>query len=68
VHVAFGVDGVQAIALVLNMSRAILEVYYQRLYPNKITWDNDARLGFPLPDTPEEMLKKERQWKKKMKK
>ena len=68
VQVAFGVDSVQAIELAFNMIGALMKVYYQRIYPNKITWNNDSRLGFPLPDTPEEMLKKERQWKKKMKK
>jgi hypothetical protein len=68
IQIAFGKDSVQSIELAFNMIGALMEVYYQKLYPNKITWNNDSRLGFPLPDTPEEILKKERQWKKKMNK
>jgi hypothetical protein len=67
IQVAFGEDSVQSIELAFNMIGALMKVYYQRLYPNQITWNNDSRLGFPLPDTPEELLKKERQWMKKMK-
>jgi hypothetical protein len=67
VQVAFGVDSVQAIELALEMIGAIMTLYYQRLNPSKITWNGGSWLGFPLSDTREEMLKKERQWFRKMK-
>ena len=68
IQIAFGVDSVQSIESAFNMIAALMTLHYQKLYPNKITWNNDSRLGFPLPDTLDEIVKKERQWMRKLKK
>ena len=68
IQIAFGTDSVQSIESAFNMIGLIMTLNYQKLYPNKITWNNDSRLGFPLPDTLDEIIKKERQWMKKLKK
>lgn len=64
VQVAFGEDSIQALELAYSMIGALMVLYYQKLHPHKITWNGDSRLGFPLPDTPEDITKKEMQWMK----
>lgn len=60
VQVAYGIDSVQALQLAQTMIAATLVLYYQRLNPGTLTWLGNAHLGFPLPEMPDEFLKRER--------
>lgn len=59
---AFGIDSVQALEQAFQMISAILTLFYQRHHPGKLTWLGKSRLGFPLPETPDDYLRKERYW------
>ncbi|WP_429945455.1 hypothetical protein [Leptospira stimsonii] len=43
---------------------SIVRLHSQKLNPGKISWINEQDLGFPVPDTPEMVLKKEIAWQK----
>ncbi|XDD51683.1 hypothetical protein AB3N59_08115 [Leptospira sp. WS92.C1] len=61
IKVAFGIDSIQSLQLAMERIGAILQF---RKSPRKLTWLDDERLGFPLPEIPEMFLKKERVWHK----
>ncbi|MDI7182678.1 DUF6968 family protein [Leptospira santarosai] len=67
IKAAHGIDSIQALLLAMKMIEAIL-VHFQKSNPGKLTWLNQEYLGFPLPETLETNLRKERVWRKTFKK